>query len=435
MLLAQAIGFLIFLSVRYQLFPLGNLESIEQPFKDSAIALLVAPVADRPRIAAEMSKPDFTVRALPDFQPMDLAIDIPPLFRLRDQLLKQLAGTVDQLVVEAPMKVENLGPPMPFQRPDGDLPITVWMRLQDRTWIAVTVPAGRLVPAEPLYLIIPISGAIVSILLISLLAARRISDSLRRFAGAAERFGIDLKAAPLTESGPAEVRVVIRAFNKMQARLKRFVEDRTQMLAAISHDLLTPVSRLRLRSEALPQGEERLRMLADLDLMNRMITATLDFARDDVASETRQPLDLASLLQSIADEFADAGKPVVYEGPDYLPTVAAPLALSRGIRNVVENAVRYGSRADVKLALSAGEAVITVEDDGPGIPEGELERVFEPFYRLDKARSLEPGGSGLGLAIARNVMRAHGGEIILRNRNEGGLVAQLNLPLTVARRS
>jgi signal transduction histidine kinase len=275
----------------------------------------------------------------------------------------------------------------------------------------------------------------VSILLISLLAARRISDSLRRFAGAAERFGIDLKAAPLTESGPAEVRVVIRAFNKMQARLKRFVEDRTQMLAAISHDLLTPVSRLRLRSEALPQGEERLRMLADLDLMNRMITATLDFARDDVASETRQPLDLASLLQSIADEFADAGQPVVYEGPDYLPTVAAPLALSRGIRNVVENAVRYGSRADVKLALSAGEAVITVEDDGPGIPEGELERVFEPFYRLDKARSLEPGGSGLGLAIVRNVMRAHGGEIILRNRNEGGLVAQLNLPLTVARRS
>ena len=430
MLLAQAIGFLIFLCVKYQLLPLGNLDPIEQRFNIPAVALLAAPVVERPRIAAQMSAPGFIIRAMPEFQPQELAVDIPPLFRFRDHLLERLAGTVDQFVVEAPLKAKDLGPPLPFHRPDAAMPITVWLRLKDHSWMAVTLPAGVLMPAEPLHLIIPIVGAALSILLISLIAARRISGSLRRFAGATERFGVDLKAASLPEGGPAEVRAVIHAFNLMQARLKSFVDDRTQMLAAISHDLLTPISRLRLRSEALPPGEERLRMLADLDLMNRMITATLDFARDDVAAETRQPLDLGSLVLSICDEFADMGKPVAYEGLGYLAIIAAPLALSRGIRNVVENAVKYGANAEVTLSSAAGAAIVTVSDDGPGIPVAELERVFDPFYRLDKARSLEPGGSGLGLAIARNVMRAHGGEIVLRNRDTGGLVARLSLPLT-----
>lgn len=433
MLLAQAIGFLIFLCVKYQLLPLGNLDPIELRFKTPAVALLAAPLTERSRIATELSAPGFTIRAMPEFQPQALAVDIPPLFRLRDRLLDRLAGTIDQFVVEAPLKARDLGPPLPFHRPDAAMPITVWLRLHDRSWMAVTLPAGALMPAEPMHLIIPIIGAALSILLISFFAARRISGSLRRFAGATERFGVDIKAAPVPEVGPAEVRAVIHAFNLMQARLKSFVEDRTQMLAAISHDLLTPISRLRLRSEALAPGEERYRMLADLDLMNRMITATLDFARDDVAAETRRRLDLASLVLSICDELGDSGKPVEYLGPTYLEIVAAPLALSRGIRNVVENAAKYGIEAKVILSLAPGEVHITVSDDGPGIPREELERVFDPFYRLDKARSLEPGGSGLGLAIARNVMRAHGGEIVLRNGEAGGLVARLSMPLLRAR--
>jgi signal transduction histidine kinase len=208
------------------------------------------------------------------------------------------------------------------------------------------------------------------------------------------------------------------------------------MLAAISHDLRTPLSRLRMRAEAQGPSLDQRKSLADLDLMDRMIAATLSFARDDVAGEARVKVDLASLAQTVCDEIADAGGTATYQGPLYLEIEAAPLSLMRAITNVVENAVKYGTQAEVRLTALATRIEITVADRGPGIPAASRERVFEPFYRLDTARSPdgvaagigEMGGTGLGLAIARHAFRAHGGDISLQNRAGGGLLATLTLP-------
>ena len=296
--------------------------------------------------------------------------------------------------------------------------------------MTATLPAGRLMMPGPLRLLIPWMGAALSILVISLLLARYVTASLRSFAAAADRVGRDLGATPLTEAGPAEVRSVVRAFNLMQMRLRRFVSDRTQMLAAISHDLMTPISRLRLRTEMLRPSVERARMLSDLALMERIVSTTLDFAREDVTAERRQRLDLGSLVQAVCDEFADGGGAVTYEGPDYVEITAAPIALARAVRNVVENAIKYAGGCAVRLTIANAVAQIVVADDGPGIPTSELEQVFEPFYRLDRARTGEQGGSGLGLAIARGVLRAHGGDVTLANNRAGGLRATLSLPLS-----
>ena len=260
---------------------------------------------------------------------------------------------------------------------------------------------------------------------------RGISRSLRHLAGGAEQLGIHMNAVPLAVAGPREIRSVTRAFNRMQDRLKRFVADRTQMLAAISHDLRTPLSRLRLRAEALAAGSERDRILADLALMDRMIAATLSFARDDAAREKRVMVDLASLVHSVCDEIVDAGGDATYQGAAYLAIEAAPLSLLRAVTNVIENAVKYGGRARVSLTETPDSIEIAVGDAGPGIPLAEQERVFEPFYRLDPARSpsaAAAGSMGLGLAIARHVLRAHGGDVTLANGDAGGLLVCLTLP-------
>ncbi len=436
MLLAQAVAFVFFVSGRPLLDRLGDPAAIAGRLQAAAAALQAAPPSGRAAVAARLSAPDLAISFAAQFQPRDLVVDLPGFFPLRDRLLNDLQASIDQVMIEAPMSPRDLGPPLPWSRPAGNLPVTLWLRLRDGGWLRAGSTAGELLPQRPLFIPIPWIGAALSILLVSILVARRVSGSLGRFAAATERFGRDIGAAPLAEAGPAEVRAVLRGFNLMQARLRRFVDDRTSMLAAISHDLMTPISRLRLRAEALPAGEDRTRMLADLALMDRMVAATLDFARDDVAAEKRLRLDLASLVQAICDECggddSDGGERARYLGPDYLELVAAPLALSRAVRNVVENAIKYGGRAEVSLRLGSAGAEIAVSDAGPGIPDAELERVFEPFYRLDRARSSEAGGSGLGLAIARNVLRAHGGEIVLENLAGGGLRATLSLPLSPA---
>ena len=436
MLLAQAIAFIFFVGGRPLLDALGDSAAIARRLQAAATALQAAPSSERAALATRLRGPGLAISAEAQFQPRDLVVDLPGFYPLRDRLLTDLQGSVDQVVIEAPLSPRDLGPPLPWSRPDRGLPVALWLRLRDGGWMRVGSTAGELLPQRPLFIPVPWIGAVLSILLVSALVARRVSSSLGRFAAATERFGRDIGAAPLAEAGPAEVRAVLRGFNLMQARLRRFVDDRTSMLAAISHDLMTPISRLRLRAEALPAGEDRARMLADLDLMDRMVAATLDFARDDVAAERRQRLDLASLVQAICDECgadeSDGVERARYLGPDYLEIVAAPLALSRALRNVVENAVKYGGRAEVVLGLGSAGAEIAVCDAGPGIPEAELDRVFEPFYRLDRAR--DAGGSGLGLAIARNVLRAHGGEISLENLPGGGLRARLTLPLSPAGR-
>jgi signal transduction histidine kinase len=218
----------------------------------------------------------------------------------------------------------------------------------------------------------------------------------------------------------------------MQARLRRFVDDRTRMLGAISHDLRTPITSLRLRAEFVEDEETRSRILATLDEMQDMVEGTLAFAREEAASEPTRVVDLAALVESTADDLADLGADVAFANPGRLPYAARPVALRRALRNLIENAVRYGRRCRLRMERDREEVRIVIEDDGPGIAEDQQERVFEPFVRLEGSRSSETGGIGLGLAIARSIVRAHGGDIRLGNRPEGGLAVTLALPPATA---
>ena len=264
---------------------------------------------------------------------------------------------------------------------------------------------------------------------LAIYAVRRATKPVSLFAMAAERLGIGLNAAPLPETGTGEVRRAARAFNTMQSRLKRFVQDRTQMLAAISHDLRTPITRMRLRAEFVEDSEQRDKMLSDLDDMEAMISATLAFARDDAANEPAAPTDIAALIARIVSDEAEAGHATSYSGPDSMDLTIRPLGLKRALTNIIENAVKYGSCADVSLS-KAGDAIeILVDDKGPGIPDAEKEQVFTPFFRLEGSRSRDTGGTGLGMTIARNAIRSMGGDIELLDRAEGGLRTRVTLPV------
>jgi signal transduction histidine kinase len=271
--------------------------------------------------------------------------------------------------------------------------------------------------------------------LLILWAVRRLTRPVRALAEAAERLGRDVNAPPLPEAGPSEVATAAHAFNTMAARIRRFVGDRTQMLAAIGHDLRTPITRLRLRAEFMDDDEQRRKMLADLDEMEAMVAATLAFARDDAAAEPTVAVDIAALCRTVLDEAADAhpdlAEAIAYQGPERLVAQVRPVAMKRAIANLVGNALAYGSAARLTLAPPGPPARmlrLAIEDDGPGIPLSELESVFQPFRRLETSRNRETGGTGLGLPIARNIFRAHGGDVVLRNRPGGGLVALATLP-------
>jgi signal transduction histidine kinase len=270
------------------------------------------------------------------------------------------------------------------------------------------------------------------VLAASVWAVRRATQPLGMLGEAAERLGRDVHAPPLAESGPLEVAQAARAFNEMQDRLQQLIRDRTQMLAAISHDLRTPLTRLRLRAELIDDLEQQRKTIADLQEMQAMIAAALEFARDEVAVEPPASLDLAVLLQTICDDTADAGADARYAGPEHARCVGRPAALKRALANLVGNAVRYGDRARVTLSSEPGQLRVNVDDDGPGLPEAELERVFQPFYRLETSRSRETGGVGLGLAIVRAAVEAHSGRVHLANRPGGGLRATVLLPQRIA---
>jgi signal transduction histidine kinase len=265
--------------------------------------------------------------------------------------------------------------------------------------------------------------------LLSIWAARRVTQPIMQFAAAADQFGRDIHAPPLPETGSRELRQSIRAFNQMQARLRQLVKDRTFMLAALSHDLRTVLTRLKLRAEFIEDRGQAQKAIADIDQMQAMLAETLAFAREESASEAALKVDLAELLKSLCDDLADAGYLATYSGLDRFTYVGQPTALRRAFMNLMHNAVTYGQGAEVNLRL--GMAVeVTICDRGPGIPPDLQQTVFAPFYRLEPSRSRETGGTGLGLTVAKTVIERHGGEIILTNRPEGGLRVQARLPLT-----
>ena len=279
-------------------------------------------------------------------------------------------------------------------------------------------------------------GSIVStlvmaaaIVLFSWWASGWITAPLSAFAHAAERLGLDVNAPPLADGGPEEVRVAAHAFNQMQTRIRSFVDDRLRMLAAIAHDLRGPITRVRLRVEQMAIDDETQRkILADLDEMAQMVESSLAFARDEAATEASQPVDLAALLVTICDDAVDAGHPAEFAFDGRFVYPGRPLALKRLFANLVDNAVRYGQSATVRVSAGLHDLQVIVEDEGPGIPESEMENVFKPFFRIERSRNKRTGGIGLGLATARTIARAHGGDVVVANRPEGGLRATVTLP-------
>ncbi|MBR0718756.1 ATP-binding protein [Bradyrhizobium liaoningense] len=272
--------------------------------------------------------------------------------------------------------------------------------------------------------------ALISVTLLGLWAAYALAKPLSSFARAAEGFSLDGTAEPLPERGPEEIRAVARALNRMQERIARLMSDRTKMLAAISHDLRTPITRLRLRAEFIEDETNRKRMLIDLDQMRTMLESVLSLLRNDRKVEAVTLVDIASTLQLIADQFADMGHTVHYEGPAQATAAARPDDLHRGITNLVENAVRFGAEVTIRLDVQGTKLTIDVEDDGPGISDARKGEMLEPFVRGDDARNMDDtAGFGLGLSIARAIALAHGGELSLHDRKPHGLIVRMQLPV------
>jgi len=303
----------------------------------------------------------------------------------------------------------------------------------DRRWLTVrfVLPIADpfLSPTLPIaFLVMTVAAG-----LLSMWAVRRLTAPLRTLAVAAEKLGRDVNAPPLPETGPAEVATAAIAFNTMASRIRRFVTDRTLILTAIGHDLRTPITRLKLRSEFIEDEELQAKFLADLDELEAMVSATLAFGRDSANREPMVALDLTALLRTVLDDAVD-GRPSLADAvgfaspPPSVTVQARPLGLKRAFTNLVGNAVNYGGGARITLLPPQdGHVSVLVDDDGPGIPPDALERVFEPFVRMEASRNRETGGTGLGLSIARNIVRGQGGDITLCNREPHGLRATVTL--------
>jgi len=424
--LVQGLGLLIHALDRVDLQKFAQAREIAGRSFAAWRTVVLAPPDRRAAMLADIDLPQGLLASLDETPAVPLNAAPPPLTVMRLFRLEQLATAGPRGFRPQEARFAVLGPPGNF---------AASLRLPDGPWLNLRV---RLPPPRPWHsetFLIAFAVMTLAAAALTLWAVRRLTLPVRALAEAADRLGRGVNAPPLPETGPAEVATAAHAFNTMAERIRRFVSDRTQMLAAISHDLRTPITRLRLRAEFMEDEEQRRKMLADLDEMEAMITATLAFARDDAAAEPSVPLDLAALCRTVLDEAADArpeaAEHVAYAGPEHLTVQARPTALKRALANLVGNALTYGGAARLTLARPEGSGRpvrLAVEDDGPGIPATELESVFQPFRRLEVSRNRETGGTGLGLPIARNILRAHGGDVVLRNRLGGGLAAVVTLP-------
>lgn len=326
-----------------------------------------------------------------------------------------------------PMMRHHMG--MWGARQATDFSFILQVQLVDGQWVSFAYRLPEELGAWPWDLLVALLLLMAAVLVVSFVAVRWLTRPLSELASAADELGKDIQRPPLPENGPAEVRRAARAFNTMQRRLNRFVDERTRILAAVSHDLKTPITRLRLRLEQIDDSVLRDKLDRDLTDMQKLVQGSLDFMRGMALQEKTRPLDINALLESLRDDAEEMGHSVIVHGQAHAPYPAKPLALKRCLGNLLDNAVRYGRQASIEVDDGESELVLTIRDEGPGLPEEALSEVFEPFYRLEGSRNPETGGTGLGLSIARNIARGHGGELVLENRvDRRGLQARLTLP-------
>jgi signal transduction histidine kinase len=377
----------------------------------AAVAQLLgtAPQAERPRLLADIARafPHIEIEALP-----------------RDSVT---AGDADNSELRGLRR--RLGSSYRiFPLPKSEANNRVGIALPDGAAISAKLLRQRPFWQGPW--VFTLMFAVVSVTLLSLWAARALTAPLSSFARAAEDFSLNGAAAPLPERGPEEIRSVAKALNRLRERITTLIDDRTKMLAAISHDLRTPITRMRLRAEFIEDETHRSRMLRDLEQMRSMLEAVLSFLRNDRKLESMTLVDIASTLQLVTDQFADMGHKVAYDGPEHAMATVRPDDLHRSVTNLVENAVRYGAEATIRLRVSPDTATIEVEDDGPGISDTRKEIMLEPFVRGDDARNMdEAAGFGLGLSIARTIALAHHGALSLNDRQPHGLIVRIQLPV------
>ena len=314
----------------------------------------------------------------------------------------------------------------------GNMPRGFDVRLQGGQWLRFSGARQLDTPALPRDLILRLAVTLMIVTAVVMLAVRQATQPLKQLAQAADTLGRDLDAPALAEEGPTETRRAAQAFNRMQARIKRLVNERSRALAAVSHDLRTPLTRLRLRAELVDDETLRDQMAADLDAMAAMIDATLDYLRGLQTSEAVRPIDINALLASMSEDALVLGRRISIQGQALAPYTGRLSALRRALQNLIDNAIKYGACAHLRVDDDAGELRIMVDDEGPGIEPHELARVTEPYYRPDASRSSATGGVGLGLSIAKDIALLHGGDLVLANRAQGGLCATLKLPRVAA---
>lgn len=300
--------------------------------------------------------------------------------------------------------------------------------LSDGTWLSVQQSTDGSALLRLLRNLAAPAFLVVIILLISFRASRVLLKPLQQLSTAAERLGRERSITAIPEMNIPEYKAIADSFNDMQMRLKRFIDERTQMLAAISHDLNTPLTRLRLLAEDLGDRRQRAQVLSDIGEMEMMIQSALAFARDDSRQEPSVSVDIASLLISLCDTVSDTGQAARYSGPDHAFLSCRPVALRRAISNLIDNGCKYGGQVAVDLEVVAEAVEIRIADQGPGIPEQDREKAFMPFQRLETSRNRQTGGTGLGLPIARDIIRSHGGDVALQNGREAGLIVTVRLP-------
>jgi signal transduction histidine kinase len=390
-----------------------------------------APPSLRPPLAAAAATSDYHVDWYADTSPVSVMLHVATSMsgaEATTTMAQLLDDPTRRIVIFKPNDQEAQSPGLRYDRASHPDAYFMAIALDDSSWLVFTALQRSWGISRGQRIAIICAILALSTVLVSAVAAKQLAAPMKRFAAAARRFGTDPKAPPLAETGPVEFRMAIGAFNAMQAQIARFVSDRTEMLAAISHDLRAPLTRMRLRGEFVEDEDQQRRLFQDVHEMQAMIDEALAFFKDNAAGEQSTNFDLAELLRTIIDDFADQGVDVTYEGPDHLVYFGRPFALKRAFTNLIDNAVRYARLPSVELRHAPKGVVVTVNDEGQGIPSNQLGRVFAPFYRLEPSRSRSTGGHGLGLSAARTIIRAHGGDIELRNRETGGLAAVSTLP-------
>lgn len=305
--------------------------------------------------------------------------------------------------------------------------VSTRVRLSDGTWMEAKSPLLSLSPYSVWKFGAALGAMLTSVLIVSGWAIHRWTQPLSYFAAAAQRLGADINSPPLSERGATEVAAAARAFNNMQERIRTLVEDRSALAAAIAHDLGTPLTRVRLKVEEVKDTQTRGSILRDLDQMQRMVSSTIAFARLDLTEEPLDIFDLVSVVERVADDLDVGAGRVEIEAPATLVVRSRPSAIQRALCNVVENALKYGQRAMIRVSEQPESIAISVDDDGPGIPDHLHKEVFAPFRRLPPS-GLTVDGTGLGLTVARSLMRGLGGEVTLANPPNGGFRVTISFP-------